>query len=67
MKVGKLNANLVANSHIANISQKTLSVWTQGLVAIFLLVKIFHIIYDYTIKGAIDENKVLISTDFMLI
>ena len=40
----------------------------QGLVAIFLLVKFFYIIYDYTIKGAIDEKKkVLISTDSMLI
>ena len=28
----------------------------QGLVAIFLLFIIFHIIYDYTIKGAIDEK-----------
>ena len=28
----------------------------QGLVAIFLLVKIFHVIYDNTIKGAIDEK-----------
>ena len=28
----------------------------QELVAIFLLYIIFHIIYDYTIKGAIDEK-----------
>ena len=41
---------------------------SQGLVAIFLLFIIFHIRYDYTIKGANDEkNKVLISTDSMLI
>ena len=29
---------------------------SQGLVAIFLLFIIFHIIYDYTIKGAINEK-----------
>ena len=28
----------------------------QGLVAIFLLFIIFHIMYDYTIKGANDEK-----------
>ena len=28
----------------------------QGLVAIFLLFIIFHIMYEYTIKGAIDEK-----------
>ena len=30
---------------------------SQGLVAIFLLFIIFHIMYDYTIKGANDEKK----------
>ena len=29
---------------------------SQGLVAIFLLFVIFHIMYDYTIKGANDEK-----------
>ena len=37
-------------------SLKVTSLAPQGLVAIFLLFIIFHIIYDYTIKGAIDEK-----------
>ena len=38
------------------LSYILLSVRPQGLVAIFLSVTFFHIIYDYTIKGAIDEK-----------
>ena len=34
-----------------------LSSRSQGLVAIFLLFVIFHIMYDYTNKGANDEKK----------
>ena len=41
---------------------------SQGLVAIFLLVIIFHIIYDYTITRVPSvKKKVWISMDSMLI
>ena len=42
--------------HTSDTRMRSNNVKAQGLVAIFLLFNIFHIMYDYTIKGANDEK-----------